>query len=100
MGAEPPWKTAASVAALLAWSCVPAASARADEPPSAWTQVSELPLTPSSDVPHRKSVTALLGVPRCTSKQLCWDPGFNRMDLPETIFTGAAGGVALAFNII
>jgi membrane-associated phospholipid phosphatase len=45
-------------------------------------------------------VTALLGVPRCTSKQLCWDPGFNRMDVPEMIFAGAAGGVALATNIL
>jgi membrane-associated phospholipid phosphatase len=74
----------------------------ADEPPPA-----VVPLSPSATTdatlpapPRRPSVTELLGVHRCTSQQLCWDPEFNRMDLPEMVFTGAAAGVTLAFNIV
>lgn len=36
---------------------------------------------------------------RCTSKQLCWAPSFNRMDIPEMVVTGIAAGIALGTNI-
>jgi membrane-associated phospholipid phosphatase len=44
--------------------------------------------------------TTLFGVPRCTSKQLCWSPNFDRMDWPEVVLTGVASSIALATNII
>jgi hypothetical protein len=102
------WQNAAGLAAFLAMLCVPVGSATADEPrPAAEPPPAVVPPSPpaTSDAtppapPRRKSVTELLGVPRCTSKQLCWDPEFNRMDLPEMVFAGAAGAVALAFNIV
>ncbi len=37
---------------------------------------------------------------RCTAKQLCWAPSFNRMDVPEMVITGIAAGVALTTNIL
>ncbi|HEY1954232.1 MAG TPA: phosphatase PAP2 family protein [Polyangiaceae bacterium] len=37
---------------------------------------------------------------RCTGKQLCWAPSFNRMDIPEMVLTGAAASIALAANIV
>jgi membrane-associated phospholipid phosphatase len=36
---------------------------------------------------------------RCTGKQLCWAPTFNRMDVPEMIVTGVAASIAIATNV-
>lgn len=42
-----------------------------------------------------------LAASRCTvGRQLCWDQRYNRMDLPEMIFTGIAGAVAIGTHMV
>lgn len=74
--------------ASIAVSALTSSSASAADPPTTDPQAATTAPT-----------VGLFGVPRCTSKQLCWAPSFNRVDVPELVLTGAAAGVALATNI-
>jgi len=84
--------------ALIALAALAPSWAHADLPPRGQA----LALSSPEAAPSTSAEPPAMPPPplRHQGKRLYWDPKFNRMDLPEMIVTGVAGGIALATNIL